>query len=104
MRDELRRWRGLFAGEEGIVSEQMGKREKSESAAGAGEELPPGDGGRLAAGAEGGGELLSGHEVLHHEDQHAKAFFCSLSPVLRGEGWGEGLFVELRISPKRPSP
>src|SRR5580704_3920438 len=28
----------------------------------------------------------------------------SLSPVLRGEGWGEGLGLKLRSSPNRPSP
>ncbi len=28
----------------------------------------------------------------------------SLSPVLRGEGWGEGRFCGLRNFPKRPSP
>ena len=32
------------------------------------------------------------------------AISCSLSPVLRGEGWGEGRCVELRNSLKGPSP
>jgi N-alpha-acetyl-L-2,4-diaminobutyrate deacetylase len=43
--------------------------------------------------------------VVGEGDEVTQPFFsCSLSPVLRGEGWGEGRFVEVRNSPNCPSP
>jgi hypothetical protein len=44
------------------------------------------------------------YTVPKERDHDALATSCSLSPVLRGEGWGEGRCGELRISPKGPSP